>query len=106
MPTIIISSELAEPEKEIISGTAKSLDYKILGPDLLNHIASDHNIPVEQLREALEATPAVWRWKRSKRWSYHLACIESEVSGASQSRQYRLLGFGGAPLCGRGFPCA
>jgi len=79
MPTIIISSELAEPEKEIISGTAKSLDYKILGPDLLKEIASDHDIPIEQLREALEATPAAWRWKRSKRWSYHLACIESEV---------------------------
>ncbi len=79
MPIIIISSELAEPEKEIIAGTAASLGYQVLGPDVLKTIASVHNVPADTLTEALKKSPAGWRWKRSKRWSYYLACIESEV---------------------------
>lgn len=79
MPIIIITSELDEPEKEIISGTATALDYQVLGPDFLNDVAGIYNVPVNSLSDALEVTPAVWRWKQSRRWSYHLACIESEV---------------------------
>jgi cytidylate kinase len=79
MPIIIISSELADPDKEIISGTAASLNYQVLGPEFLNDIAADCKIPVETLRDALERTPPVWRWKQSRRWPYYLACIESAV---------------------------
>ncbi len=60
MPIIIIASDSNETGEEIARETARTLDYSLLGRDLLPGVASRCGIPQDQLERALETTPRPW----------------------------------------------
>ena len=44
MPIILISSDCLESAEQIALGTAQTLGYQCLGPEILNNIAAQHEV--------------------------------------------------------------
>lgn len=78
MPIITISSDSYDVGREISEKTAKILNYKCIGREILGKVAEKYGIPELKLAKALDVSPSFPRMNRKLRDRY-LAYIKTAV---------------------------
>jgi len=81
MPVIVLSSENAETGAEVARAVAARLGYRLLGPELLPHVAEDCGVEHARLVEALTTPPSLLGLPSDLR-THLLACVEAATCAA------------------------
>lgn len=80
MPVITVSSDSFEQGGEIARRIAEALGYEYLGRDLLDQVAREQAVPLEELVKALDEPPGLltMRSRRRQKMLVHIqaACLE------------------------------